>query len=292
MDYVINAIDKNKEVTVYVANTTDMVNKMVEIHKPSPVVSAAIGRSMTATSILGIGLKNKKDKITTIIKGNGEIGNITCVSNFSGNVKACAINYNVDIPIRNDRKLDVGRAVGSEGYITVIKDLGLKEPYVGTSKLVNGEIAEDYNNYLLTSEQIFSSVGLGVLVDVDHSIKHAGGFIISLMPFAKENTISTLEKNISKIDSVTNMMKDGKSPEDIANILLDGLGCDILAKKEVKYYCDCNRQRIEEALLLVGKKELEDMYNTDKNIEVQCHFCNTKYNFNECDITYLIGILN
>ena len=288
MDYIINATDKNRELSVFVAKTTDMVNTMRSIHNPSPVVCAAIGRSMTATSIMAIGMKGEKDKITTIIKGDGFIGNITCVSNHSGNVKACATNYNVDLPIRDDKKLNVGGAVGVNGSLTIIKDLGLKEPYIGNSQLVSGEIAEDYTNYLLISEQIRSAVGLGVLVDVDYTVKHAGGFIVCVMPFADEDTILKVEKNISNLSSVTDMMKDGKSPEDIADVLLSGLGCDILSKKQVAYECDCNKDRIEKALISLGKNEIKKIYDEDKKVEVQCHFCNKKYYFDENELLSLI----
>ena len=288
MDYIINATDKNRELSVFVAKTTDMVNTMRSIHNPSPVVCAAIGRSMTATSMMAIGMKGEKDKITTIIKGDGLIGNITCVSNHTGNVKACATNYNVDLPLRDDKKLNVGGAVGVNGSLTIIKDLGLKEPYIGNSQLVSGEIAEDYTNYLLTSEQIRSAVGLGVLVDVDYTVKHAGGFIVCVMPFADEDTILKVEKNISNLSSVTDMMKDGKRPEDIADILLSGLGCDILSKKQVAYECDCNKDRIEKALISLGKNEIKKIYDEDKKVEVQCHFCNKKYNFDENELLTLI----
>ena len=288
MDYIINATDKNRELSVFVAKTTDMVNTMRSIHNPSPVVCAAIGRSMTATSMMAIGMKGEKDKITTIIKGDGFIGNITCVSNHTGNVKACATNYNVDLPLRDDKKLNVGGAVGVNGSLTIIKDLGLKEPYIGNSQLVSGEIAEDYTNYLLTSEQIRSAVGLGVLVDVDYTVKHAGGFIVCVMPFADEDTILKVEKNISNLLSVTDMMKDGKRPEDIADILLSGLGCDILSKKQVAYECDCNKDRIEKALISLGKNEIKKIYDEDKKVEVQCHFCNKKYNFDENELLTLI----
>ena len=288
MDYIINATDKNRELSVFVAKTTDMVNTMRSIHNPSPVVCAAIGRSMTATSIMAIGMKGEKDKITTIIKGDGFIGNITCVSNHTGNVKACATNYNVDLPLRDDKKLNVGGAVGVNGSLTIIKDLGLKEPYIGNSQLVSGEIAEDYTNYLLTSEQIRSAVGLGVLVDVDYTVKHAGGFIVCVMPFADEDTILKVEKNISNLSSVTDMMKDGKRPEDIADILLSGLGCDILSKKQVAYECDCNKDRIEKALISLGKNEIKKIYDEDKKVEVQCHFCNKKYYFDENELLSLI----
>jgi hsp33 protein len=288
MDYIINATDKNRELSVFVAKTTDMVNTMRSIHNPSPVVCAAIGRSMTATSMMAIGMKGEKDKITTIIKGDGFIGNITCVSNHTGNVKACATNYNVDLPLRDDKKLNVGGAVGVNGSLTIIKDLGLKEPYIGNSQLVSGEIAEDYTNYLLTSEQIRSAVGLGVLVDVDYTVKHAGGFIVCVMPFADEDTILKVEKNISNLSSVTDMMKDGKRPEDIADILLSGLGCDILSKKQVAYECDCNKDRIEKALISLGKNEIKKIYDEDKKVEVQCHFCNKKYNFDENELLTLI----
>ena len=288
MDYIINATDENRELSVFAAKTTDMVNMMRNIHNPTPVVCAAIGRSMTATSIMAVGLKGEKDKITTIIKGNGYIGNITCVSNHTGNVKACATNYNVDLPLRDDGKLDVGRAVGTDVSLTIIKDLGLKEPYIGNSQLISGEVAEDYTNYFLSSEQIRSAVGLGVLVDVDYTVKYAGGFIVYVMPFASEDTILKVEKNISNLSSVTDMMKEGKSPEDIADTLLSGLGCDILSNKQVGYECDCNKDRIEKALISLGKNEIKKIYDEDKKVEIQCHFCNKKYNFDENELLHLI----
>ena len=288
MDYIINATDENRELSVFVAKTTDMVNTMRNIHNPTPVVCAAIGRSMTATSIMAVGMKGEKDKVTTIIKGNGYIGNITCVSNHTGNVKACATNYNVDLPLRDDGKLDVGRAVGTDGSLTIIKDLGLKEPYIGNSQLISGEVAEDYTNYLLSSEQIRSAVGLGVLVNVDYTVKYAGGFIVYVMPFASEDTILKVEKNINNLSSVTDMMKEGKSPEDIADTLLSGLGCDILSKKHVAYECDCNKDRIEKALISLGKNEIKKIYDEDKKDEIQCHFCNKKYNFDENELLTLI----
>ena len=289
MDSIINATNDNKEVSLYVAKTTDMVETMRKYHNPTPVVSAAIGRSMTATSILGLSLKGEKNKITTIIKGTGDIGNITCVSDSTGNVKACATNYYVDIPLReSDGKLDVSTAVGKDGILTVIKDLGLKEPYVGHNKLFNGEIAQDYNAYLLESEQLASSVGLGVLVGEDYTINHAGGFIVSLMPFTSEETIATLEDNIKNIKSVTSMMSEGKTPEDIASIILKGLGCNILSTKEVKYNCDCSRQRMKTALETIGKDELIDIKQKDHRLEICCHFCDKKYLFDETQIDEIL----
>lgn len=289
MDYIINATNDNKEVSLYVAKTTDMVETMRKYHNPTPVVSAAIGRSMTATSILGLSLKGEKNKITTIIKGTGAIGNITCVSDYTGNVKACATNYYVDIPLReSDGKLDVSTAVGKDGILTVIKDLGLKEPYVGHNKLFNGEIAQDYNAYLLESEQLASSVGLGVLVGEDYTINHAGGFIVSLMPFTSEETIATLEDNIKNIKSITSMMSEGKTPEDIASIILKGLGCNILSIKEVKYNCDCSRQRMKTALEAIGKEELIDIKQKDHSLEICCHFCDKKYIFDETQIDEIL----
>ena len=289
MDYIINATNDNKEVSLSVAKTTDMVETMRKYHNPTPVVSAAIGRSMTATSILGLSLKGEKNKITTIIKGTGDIGNITCVSDSTGNVKACATNYYVDIPLReSDGKLDVSTAVGKDGILTVIKDLGLKEPYVGHNKLFNGEIAQDYNAYLLESEQLASSVGLGVLVGEDYTINHAGGFIVSLMPFTSEETNDTLEDNIKNIKSVTSMMSEGKTPEDIASIILKGLGCNILSTKEVKYNCDCSRQRMKTALETIGKDELIDIKQKDHRLEICCHFCDKKYLFDETQIDEIL----
>lgn len=292
MDYMITAIDSSKQVCVCAIKTTEMVEQMRKYHDTYPVVSAAIGRTMTAASMMGLSMKDIGSKLSIIIKGDGPIGTITVTSDSRGYVKATANKYDIDMPAReSDGKLDVRRAVGQNGVITVVKDLGMKEPYVGKAPIVSGEIAKDIAYYLSTSEQINSSVGLGVLVDVDYTIKHAGGFLVSLLPFAKEETIQKLEQNLSKIKSVTKMMQEGKTPEDIAAIILDGMGMEILAKDEVKYECDCNVDRIKKILVTIGKDELQKIYDEDEQLEMQCHFCDKKYNFNKEELKEIIDQL-
>lgn len=292
MGYIINAIDDSKELSVFAADTTDMVERMRLYHDTYPVASAAIGRIMTMASMMGMGMKGEKNKLTLAIKGNGPIGTITCTADSRGYVKACASKYDIDMPAReSDGKLDVKRAVGSEGVITVIKDLGMKEPYIGKSPIVSGEIAEDMTYYLYKSEQIKNSVGLGVLVDKDYSIKKAGGFIVSLLPFAKDETIAKLEDNLKNIKSVTNLMEQGKSAEEIAGIILEGMGFNLLSKQEVKYECDCNRDRIVQILLTIGKRDLEEIYEQDGHLEMQCHFCDKRYYFDEKELREIIDRL-
>ena len=288
MDYIIRATGSNGQIRAFVGTTTNMVETSRKFHSTTPVASAALGRTLTATSIMGLMMKNDNDKLTIIIKGGGPIGSIVTTSDSKGIVKGYVANPDVEVPLKYAGKLDVGAAVGNNGSITVIKDLGLREPYNGSYPLVNGEIAEDFTSYFTFSEQTPSAVALGVLVDVDRTIKAAGGFIVQLMPDATEETISKLEENIGKIDAISKLIESGKTPEEILNLVLDGLNPEILQKHEVKFECDCSKERFENALITIGKKDMQEILQEDKQAEIGCHFCNVKYQFNEEDLKKIL----
>ena len=287
-DYVIRATASNGQVRAFVGATTNMVELARTFHNTTPVASAALGRTLIATSIMGLMMKNDNDKVTIIIKGGGPIGSIVTTSDSKGMVKGYVTNPDVDVPLKYAGKLDVGAAVGNKGSIKVIKDLGLREPYNGSYPLVNGEIAEDFTSYFTFSEQTPSAVALGVLVDVDRTIKAAGGFIIQLMPDAAEEVISKLEENIGKIDAMSKLIEAGKTPEEILNLVLEGLNPEILQKHEVGFECDCSKERFEKALITIGKNDIQEILEEDKSAEIGCHFCNVKYNFDEEDLKKIL----
>lgn len=284
MSYILRGTSKNHGIRIFAADTTSMVEEARRLHNTSPVASAALGRALTASSIMGIMMKGDNDKLTLSINGKGPLGTIVCVADSKGTVKGYVSNPLVDIPTRADGKLDVGSAVGINGLVTIIKDMGMKEPYTGQYPLVNGEIAEDLTAYYAYSEQQPSAIALGVLVDVDYSIKAAGGFIVQLMPEAEEKDIDILEKNLSQITSVSHLIDDGKTPEDLINLVLKDLEPMIYEKIPVSYKCDCSRERIEKALISIGKKDLDEIIKEDKLAEISCHFCNTVYHFNEAEL--------
>lgn len=288
-DYIIRATDKKKQIRAFAAVTTNLVEEGRKIHDTSPVVSAAMGRLMTAAGMMGYMLKGEKDIITLQIKGDGPLRGIVVTADNKGNVKGYPYNPSVDLPLNSIGKLDVKGAIGN-GYLTVIKDLGLKEPYIGQTKLVSGEIAEDLTFYFYNSEQIPSAVALGVLVDRDWSIKKAGGFIIQLMPETDEETISKLENNLKKISSITSLLEEGKLAEDILEMLLGEI--EILDKLPVNYNCNCTREKIRKALISIGLKDLKEMLEEDKGGEVKCFFCNSSYVFNEDDLKEIIQELS
>lgn len=281
MSYILRGTSKNNGIRIFAANTTKLVEDARKIHNTSPVASAALGRTLTASSIMGIMMKGDNDKLTLSINGKGPIGTVVCVADSKGTVKGYVSNPSVELPLREDGKLNVGEAVGINGLITVIKDLGMKEPYTGQYPLTNGEIAEDLTAYYAYSEQQPSAIALGVLVDVDYTIKAAGGFIVQLMPEAEDKDIEILERNIAQIKSVSHLIDDGNTPEDLINIVLKDLEPLIYEKIPVKYKCDCSRDRIEKALISIGKNDLDTIINEDKQAELSCHFCNTLYHFNE-----------
>lgn len=278
------AISMDASVVSTVIDATDIVNEIEKIHKTSAVVSAGLGRLTIATSLIGYSLKGDNDSVTIRMDGNGLTGILICVSDSRGNVKSYVSNPVVEIPLNQYGKLDVKGAIGTDGTLSVIKDLGLKEPYSGTVPIVSGEVAEDIANYFATSEQIPTVCALGVLVNPDLTIKRAGGFLIQLLPFASEKVISTIEKNIKDIKPITTMLEEGQSPEDIALMLLDGLEPNILDEATPKYQCDCSKERVQKALVSLGREELTKMAHEQDETEVCCHFCNNKYKFSKQDI--------
>lgn len=277
-DYIVRATAADAQVRVFAATTREMAEEARSHHNTSPVATAALGRLLTAGAMMGIMQKGDKDKLTLQIKCSGPIKGLTVTADAAGNVKGYAENPDVMLPPSKAGKLDVGGALDM-GVLNVIKDMGLKEPYVGQTHLVSGEIAEDLAYYYATSEQVNSSVALGVLMSKDNTVKQAGGFILQLMPFAEETVISQLEQNINKLSSVTTMLEEGYTPEKMVDVLLEGLDHEILDTVETKFYCDCSKERVEKALISVGREELQSMIDDGKPVEVKCHFCNTDYSF-------------
>lgn len=288
-DYIIRAVTADGSLRAFAADTTFLVNKAHQMHKTYPIASAALGRLLTAASMMGTMLKSKGDTITLQLTGNGPIGRVMAVSDFEGNVKGYADNPLVDLPNNDAGKLNVGGAVGKDGYLTVIRDFGLKEPYIGRVPLVSGEIGDDLTSYFAVSEQTPSTVGVGVLVDVDLSVKCSGGFIVQVMPEAVDADIDKLEENLSKIKSVTKMMEDGSTPEDMLKALLNGFDYEITEKRSVEYRCDCSRERVERAIISLGKKEIKKIIDEDGQAELTCHFCDSVYNFDKEELTSLLN---
>lgn len=287
-DYLIKAIDEVGKVRIYVARSTALVEKARLTHNTSPTATAALGRTLTAGVIMGAMMKNDTDVLTLKISGDGPAGNIYVVARNNGVVKGYIDNPAADLPSKENGKLDVGSLVGTNGSIRTIMDLGLKEPYVGQSKLITGEIAEDLANYYAYSEQQPSAVSLGVLVDKDISVKAAGGYIIQLLPGVSDEDINKIEKILANIDPVSTMIDNGMTPEEIMEHSLGDLNMQILEKSDIEFKCDCTRERIERVIISLGKKEIDDIIKEDGQAEIVCHFCNTKYLFNEEELTKLI----
>lgn len=277
-DYIVRAIAGNDQIRAFAATTKELVEHAKNIHNTSPVATAALGRLLTAGSMMGNMMKGDKDLLTLQIKCNGPIEGLTVTADSKGNVKGYVFNPDVMLPPSPEGKLDVGRALDL-GVLSVIKDMGLKEPYTGQTHLVSGEIAEDLTYYFANSEQVPSSVGLGVLMNKDNTVKQAGGFIIQLMPFADEEMIDKLEKKIGEITSITSLLDENKTPEMILEYILGEFGLKILDKTPTQFECNCSKERVEKAIVSIGKKEIQQMIDDGKPIEVNCHFCSTHYNF-------------
>lgn len=277
-DYIVRASAANAQVRVFAATTKNMVEEARMRHNTSPVATAALGRLLTAGAMMGAMQKGEKDKLTLQIKCSGPIGGLTVTADSKANVKGYVENPQVMLPPNKAGKLDVGGALDL-GVLSVIKDMGLKEPYVGQTHLVSGEIAEDLTYYFASSEQVNSSVALGVLMEKNNTVKQAGGFILQLMPFAEEAVIAQLEENLKNIPSVTTLLEQGHTPETMLDIVLNGLDHEILEKVPAKFECDCSKNKVERALISIGSDELNDMIQEGKPIEVKCHFCNTDYQF-------------
>jgi len=285
-DYIVRATAGNHQIRAFAATTRDLVEHARQAHNTSPVATAALGRLLTAGGMMGIMMKGEEDLLTVKIQGSGPIEGLTVTADSKGNVKGYAYNPGVMLPPNEFGKLDVGGAVG-EGVLSVIQDIGLKEPYVGQTILVGGEIAEDLTYYYANSEQTPSSVALGVLMNKDNTVKQAGGFIIQLLPGASEEMIELLEKRLGEIHSVTSLLEEGKTPEMILTYILGGLGLEIMEQTPVQFTCNCDKQRVEKALISIGRKELEEMIEDGKSIEVNCHFCNKHYEFTVEDLSDL-----
>lgn len=277
-DYIIRATAANDQIRAFVAVTTEMVETAREHHNTSPVATAALGRLLTAGAMMGSMMKGEKDVLTLQIKAGGPLQGITVTADSQGNIKGYVGNPDVCIPANSKGKLDVAGAVGP-GFLTVIKDMGLKEPYSGQVMLQTCEIAEDLTYYFATSEQVPSAVGLGVLMNKNNTVRQAGGFIVQLMPFAEEEVISRLEQNVQKINSVTNLLEEGHTPESLLEKVLEGFDMQINEKMDTRFHCNCSKERVAKALISIGRKELNEMIQEGKPIEMNCHFCNTNYNF-------------
>ncbi len=277
-DYLVRATAAQAQIRAFACTTRNMVEHARSVHNTSPVVTAALGRLLTAGCMMGSMLKGEKDLLTLQIVADGPMKGMTVTADAKGNVKGYANEPGVMLPANAAGKLDVAGAVG-QGYLNVIKDMGLKEPYAGQTSLQTGEIAEDLTYYFATSEQVASSVGLGVLMERDNTVKQAGGFIVQLMPFAEDRVIDKLEKNLNKVTSVTTLLNEGNTPEQILSYLLAGLDVEFQDTAPVQFYCNCSAKRVEKALISIGKTEMQDMIEEGKDVEVNCHFCNRNYVF-------------
>lgn len=276
-DYIVRATAAGGQVRAFAATTKGLVEEAKERHNMSPIATVALGRLLTGGAMMGTMMKNDADILTVQIKGNGPIGSMTVTANPKGEVKGFVGNPQVMLPLK-DGKLDIADAVGI-GVLSVIKDIGLKEPYVGDTILITSEIADDLTYYFATSEQVPSSVGLGVLMNKDNTVREAGGFIIQLMPNASDEFIDQLENRIKEIKSVTEMLEHGMTPEEILEHIFEGMDLQILDTIPTEFYCNCSKERVSAAVISVGKQELQKMIDDGEPIEVNCHFCNSHYKF-------------
>lgn len=286
-DYIIRGMAANNEVRFFAAYSKNLVEEARQRHNTSPVATAALGRLLTAGAMMGSMCKNETDLVTLQIRCNGPIGGLVVTSDAKANVKGYVFNPDVILPPNAKGKLDVGGALDL-GVLTVIKDLGLKEPYSGQTHLVSGEIAEDLTYYFATSEQIPTSVALGVLMNKNNTVRQAGGFIIQMMPFAKEETIAAIEERLKDFSSVTRHLDAGESPEDMMAILFEGMGMTIEQTIPTQFYCNCSKERVSSAVVSIGKHDIQEMIDDGKPIEVNCHFCNSHYEFSVEELKELL----
>lgn len=288
-DYLVRGIDKNGKFKFVAANTTNLVNEACEAHETSATASAALGRTLTAGALMSTMLKNPTDSLTLIVYGGGELGKILVVVNQKGEIKGYVDNPLADLPVTENGKLDVSGVVGNVGFVKTIVDLGMKEPYIGQSELLSGEIAEDIANYYLTSEQVNTAVALGVLVDKDLSIIKSGGYLIQLLPDATDDDITKLEKSITSHPTLTDMMKDTEKMEDIMKELLGDFELEFLESQDLSFNCGCSREKTLEMLKSLGKDEVKSMIHEDEGAEVICQFCNEKYQITKDELTALLA---
>ena len=291
MDEIIRAITSDGYLKAYVINSTETIRDAQGLHQTGKVASAALGRALTAALILANDMKNETDRVSVQFRSEGPIGNVVAEANGQNQVKGFVSNPDVVLPLREDGKLDVGGALGHKGSLTIVRDIGMKEPYVGTVELISGEIAEDISYYYMQSEQIPTVLGLGVLVAQNYAILSAGGFMIQLLPGAPEHIVDKVEENVKALPkSISALIADGKNATEILGMLLTGFDYQILSKKEPSYRCDCSRYRVETALISLGKTELEKMIEEEDTTEVSCHYCNKKYHFSKEDLEMLLRL--
>ena len=288
MDYIVRMIAKDAPIKAMAIQGRGLVQRAREIHNTLPVATAALGRTLMATSMMGAQLKEQDGSVTVRINGGGPLGSILAVADSAGNVRGYVQNGQVDIPLKGPAKLDVGSAVGTDGALTVIKDLRLKEPYVGTIPLVSGEIAEDITAYFAESEQIPTACALGVLVDTDLSVAAAGGYLIQLLPGASDQDIDKIEAGIARVGQVTNHLNQGMAPEDLLRTVLADFDLELLEQSPVEYRCYCSRERVERALISLGRTELEQMLSEQGGCQLTCQFCDAVYEFTAEDIQRLL----
>lgn len=286
-DKLIRVICRDAEIKFTAVRTTELVERARQIHRTLPLATAALGRTLSAASMMGRELKDDNGSVTIQVKGNGPLGTITAVGDCDGCVRGYLQNPAVDLPLKPDGHLDVGSGVG-RGYLMVIKDIGVGEPFTGTTALHNGEIAEDITKYFAESEQVPSAVALGVLVDTDQSVKQSGGYMVQLMPGATDEDITRLEQNIAKAGAMTSMLADGMDLEDIARAVLDSFDIEILEDVPVSYRCGCTHAKVTRALISLGKEELTRLRDEEDGIEVTCQFCDKVYNLSRDDIDVLL----
>ena len=285
-DYIVRAIAAKGQIRAFAATTKDTVEKARQLHNTSPIATVALGRLLTGGAMMGVTMKSDADILTVQIKGNGPIGAMTVTADPKGNVKGFVGNPEVMLPLK-DGKLDIAGAVGI-GVLSVIKDIGLKEPYVGDTILITSEIADDLTYYYATSEQVPSSVGLGVLMTKENTVEQAGGFIIQLMPDATEEVIDKLEKRIKEVKSVTEMLENGMTPEKILEHILGDMELEILDTVQTQFHCNCSKERVSKAVMSIGAKDLKEMVDDNKPIEVNCHFCNSHYTFSPEELEQML----
>lgn len=278
MDYIVRATAAGGQVRAFAAYTKDLVEKARSLHNTSPVVTAALGRLLTGAGMMGAMMKGDKDLLTLQIKGAGPVGGLTVTADSHGNVKGMANVPDAMMPPNAKGKLDVGGVIGP-GFLTVIKDMGLKEPYNSQVMLQTSEIGDDLTYYFTASEQVPSAVGLGVLMNKNNTVRQAGGFIIQLMPFAEESVISKLEENIARVSSVTDLLDQGYTPEKLLEYILGDLDLTINDNIQTQFVCNCSKERVKNAIASIQKSEIQEMIDENKPIEVKCHFCNTNYIF-------------
>lgn len=290
-DYMIRAIAADAQIRAFAVTSRELVEEARAAHNTSPVVTAALGRLMTGALMMGGMLKGEKDILTLQIRGAGPVHGITATADATGHVKGYADNPSAMMPPNSAGKLDVGGVIGA-GVLHVMKDMGLKEPYASTVALQTGEIADDLTYYFAASEQIPSVVALGVLMNRDNTVRQAGGFIVQLMPFTSEEVIGRLEKKLEEITSVTELLEEGKTPEEILENVLGEFGLDITDKMPVGFRCDCNRKRVEKVLLSLGAKELQELVDDGNEVELHCHFCNKRYTFSVEEVERLMKVGN